>query len=249
MKNIFMIATLVILFASCSKDKHPEPVAPKEKRLAEIKNFSYPNASSTITYDAQGRAVKSSNANRYIEFEYHASKIIGSMRFTSNGALDRTIEYQLDAQGHVVIEKTTSAGGNVIETTNYTYDAAGYLIKEKTVTYYNEIYETIYEISNGNPVKETYYNGGLLYTITNYTYDESVLLKGGYGMRYNYGIKNLYGTGCKNKPTGFKSYNDAGTLTSHFIYGITCDSDGYPGLWKNINQISGVTDDVQWIYE
>ena len=191
MKKIFMIATLAIFFASCSKDKHPAPVAPKEKRLVEIKNFSYPNASSVITYDAQGRTVKSANANRYLEFEYQGSKIIASMRLTSNGALDRTIEYQLDAQGHAIVEKETNAGGTVVQTINYTYDAAGYLVKEKTVTYYGETYDTIYEISNGNPVKETYYNGGLLYAITDYTYDESVLFKGGYGMRHNYGIKNL----------------------------------------------------------
>lgn len=231
MKKLFFAWAIMLLLASCSKEKNiTTPATPQtEKNLVKSVRVYNGGAPETyeFSYDSQGRLVQYSSDNSTSEFTFpSATQIIKTNKNKSAGALENVTDYTVNADGRITRSVHKSPDGLVLFTTEFTYDKDGYIVSTKETNNGNS---TLFEftVSNGNYTqRKQYYNGNPMGTVT-YTVDNTRICNGNYSPGGAFASKTLFGKPGRNPIVEVIATNNTGAITWHARNTVQTDSQGY----------------------
>jgi len=217
--SLLLLATATGLLVSCSKNNNNSPVNNPTPGSFRVKTYSSNYGTTTYTYDAQGRLILKVFGNgAKSEYNYSTpNKVIESYYF-SNGNLEGTGEFDLDANG-LMIKEVYSDGPANLYTTDY--DANKNVIKE-VHNINGNISVLDYFYTNGNLDSMQYKTNGSLYHTTIYSYytDKPDLLNNDI---WGQGYEGYYGKHLLKKEQ--TRYTD-GTTDNVWEYTYEYDSKG-----------------------
>lgn len=118
--------------------------------------------------------------------------------------------------------------GTLFYTYNKTYNADDYITKAEGIPPTGIGFSAEYIIQNGNVVSSKNFNGDALSYNGQYTYDNSLENKTGFGHIGYWHSNKLFGKGLQNMLVDYKSFSPNNTLTWHMNYEHKLDANGYP---------------------
>ena len=164
--SLLLLAAAAGLLASCSKNNNGSPNNPSTTSY-RAKSYTDDNGTTNYTYDSKGRLISEVYGNgAKSEYDYsNPNKILNNYYF-SNGTLEGTGEYDLNAAG-LIVKRVYSDGPANVYTTEY--DASKNVIK-KVNTVNGNVSVIDYFYTNGNLDSSRYKWNSDYYSTTIYSY-------------------------------------------------------------------------------
>lgn len=229
-KLFFSFLIIAILF-SCDKETTLNPTPTTSKNLTKV-TYVWNNGTPDIqefTYDAQGRVAIIKDNAQTSTFNYvSASSLVVTAKNNIDNSPYRIFTCTLNSKGYISKLIMTKPDGTLNYTYNYTYNSDDYITKTEGIPATGIGFTAEYVIQNGNVVSSKNFNGDALSYTGQYTYDNSLENKTGFGHTGYWYSNKLFGKGLKNMLVDYKSFSPNNTLTWHTQYKHDLDADGYP---------------------
>lgn len=234
MKQNLLILAIVMMAASCSKERQPAPQAPS-KKLIEFQNLTQPNLSARYSYNLAGQLTRM-NQDRYASVYQHSAEgfYFQQLDTTINTVISERINGIKDSKGRVVSYTRmykTIAGIVTFQNEKFEYDSDGYLKNYTKKADLKEILHS-FEYLDGNLVKTVTSENGVVTSLETYTYytDKPSSIKLDIFGQKQLGVPcdETFGKANKNL---LKSYNlTNGQNQTYYMaeYAYETDALGYP---------------------
>ncbi len=250
MNKLFIIFISFIALFSCQKDANLNPAAIKS--LAKV-TYVWDNGTPDIqefTYDPQGRLAVVKDNDQTATFNYVSplSLVVTAKKNISNTPY-RTFNCTLNSKGYITKISMINPDGTLHYTYNYTYNTEDYIIKTEGIPPTGIGFATEYVIQNGNVISSKNFNGNVLGYSGQYTFDNRLENKTGFGHTGYWYSNRLFGKGLKNMLVDYKSVSPTNTITWHTQYKYELDKDGYPLTSTTVNVLDKKQGIETYIYK
>ena len=233
---IAMLVMATLAGCKKDKDITPDAPETENKKITAV-NSVYDDGSGyaeTYTYNAQGAIIGYTDEDDNYTFNYQSPTSLHITRkLKTTGEITLTYECTMNQTGEITKQVFIYPNGNIAQTTEYEYNAEGYVIREKTTApNYNNDYH--YEYANGNPVSFKRYVSGNLDRTGLYTVFANISNKSGFAFGGHW--LGMFGKSFKNMVKEQKVFDKNGVQIGHTVNEIQCNAQGYATVIKSTYQ-------------
>jgi hypothetical protein len=250
-KLFFSFLTIAILF-SCDKETNLSPTPTISKNLTKV-TYVWNNGTPDIqefTYDAKGRVATIKDNEQTSTFNYvSASSLVVTAKNNIDNSPYRSFNCSLNSKGYITKISMINPDGTLYYTYNYTYNSDDYITKTEGIPPTGIGFSAEYVIQNGKVVSSKNFNGDALSYTGQYTYDNGLENKTGFGHTGYWYSNKLFGKGLKNMLVDYKSFSPSNNLTWHTQYKHDLDADGYPLTTTTVNVLQNKQGIETYVYK
>jgi len=255
MKKLFVLLSMVSIFASCKKadvvNSVTVPSSTSKKLTKGVYVYdNYAPETEEYTYDAQGRIAVFKEDERTSTFNYASPTfLVVTETKNADNSVMATKECDLNANGYITKMVFKNPLGAITYTYDFTYDADGYLTYEKGSYAGGAVYEEQYVISGGNAVSSKSYYNNILNHTREYIYDNTKLNKAPFGHAGYWQSRSLFGKRPTNLMSEYKTFDPQNVLTANGKMTYEMDADGYPTKRTGVEQLTGKVEVDSFIFQ
>jgi YD repeat-containing protein len=173
MKKIISSLAVLVILASCKKEKTESPVQPAEKRVTGISYTNFNSSNQKISYDNAGRIIKLENDVTLFTYEFNGNSVLFKNFRKNENRYTAEVTGTLDSKGRLISGTGTFSyqpNSPYTSQLSFEYDASGYLVKETMNNSNGQIYVYEFTYTNGDVTKINNYFNGQLQFVEDYEY-------------------------------------------------------------------------------